>query len=178
MDNKTELNRQTMFALLSAAVAGIVSIVLIAFFIDMLHWLFVPSVMIMVFISAYFAFGRRLKGRGELENKRIILTAFEVGTLTHFYTFALYLPLYFFFSHPEPMSADVIGRYIFGIFFGGGVSLCMFVWIAVPMYIGVGYIQKNFEKDLYFDDESFNDSLIDDDFILSEHKSAPKVELD
>lgn len=167
-----------MFALLSAVGAGLVSLVLIAFFIDILHWLFVPSVTIMVFVSAYFAFRRRVGEKGELTGKLISQIALEVGTLTHYYTFALYLPLFFLFGLSQELSSDTIVMYLFGIVAGGTVSFVMFVWVAVPMYIGVGYIQKKLEKELYFNDDKPDESLLNDDLAQSEIKVASRLELD
>ena len=178
MEAKNAVNRQTMFALLSALAAGIVSYVLVIFFIEMLHWLFVPSVMIMVFISAYYAFRGQTRGNKDLTFKRIFWIAFEVGTRTHFYTFALYIPLYFFAFEFDGFSAEIFGMWIGMTLFMGLVSLVMFIWIAISMYIGVGYIQKSFEKVLDFDQHTIDDSILDDDSTQSEIKPSSRLKLD
>ena len=179
MEAFNKLNRQTKFGLISALIAGLVSIVLLVVLsFDFLKWLFLPSVMLMVFVSAYYAFRRQMRGKGALTDTRVYKLAFEVGTMSHLYTFALYFPLYYFFYDFNGISFDMLGIYIGTVIFVTIFSLLMFVWIAVPMYIGVGYIQKNFEKELYFNDDKPDESLLNDDFAQSEIKAGSRLELD
>lgn len=168
MDTKNGLNRHTKFALMAALAAGFVSFVMIITFIDMLTLLFIPSVMIMVFLSARSAFRRQMKGHGTLTGKKIFPIAMEVGTLSHFYTFALYFPLNYFFEGFHELSLEIIGTYILLILVIGGISLLMFVWIAVPMYIGVGHLLKSMENGEYEDDKILNESILDDGLLRSD----------
>lgn len=167
MEAINKLSRPMKYALMSALAAGIVSAIMITTFIDMFSWLFIPSVMIMVFISAYYAFRRQMLGKGALNGKRILGLAAEVGTLTHFYTFALYFPLNYLIYDFRPFSADLAGIYVVSFLFIGFVSIIMFVWIAVPMYLGVGYLQQSMEKNLsihdHIDDKLILDSLSESD---------------
>jgi hypothetical protein len=164
MDSSVKLSRPMNFALLSALGAGIVATLMIVTFIDMLHWVFIPSVMIMVYISAYFAFRRQMRGRGELVGKKIFTIALEVGTLTHFYTFALYLPAYFFLFIQQEFSIETLSVYLYGVVVGGLVSLIAFVWIAVPLYAAVGYLLKSMEKNDFLHEDELTETDILTDF--------------
>ena len=162
MDTKNGINRETQFALMSAGAAGLVSVALIYFFIDMLTWHFIPCVMVMVFISAYFAFRRRASGKGELTSRRITNVALEVGLLTHFYTFALYLPVMYFSQGSQAIDLELFGMWILFTGIAGLISLLMFVWIAVPIYMGIGHIQKALEKGQYGENRILDESILDD----------------
>lgn len=162
METQNGLNRHTKFALMAAVAAGIVSFIMITTFIDLLSLIFLPAVMIMVFVSAYFAFKRRMKNGRALTGRRIFNIALEVGTLSHFYTFALYLPLMYFTEGTPRFEPELIGTYIFATLILGFVSLIMFVWIAVPMYVGVGHILKAME------DGQYDQQRVQDEFILDD----------
>lgn len=152
MEANKRLNRETEYALMSAGAAGIVSIIMLATFLELFTWLFVPSVMIMVFVSAYFAFRRQMRGKGALNRDRIFKLAAEIGTLSHFYTFALYFPLNDLIYDYRGFNLDSAGIYLGSILIFGIVSIVFFVWIAVPMYVGVGHILKTVEKNVYLKD--------------------------
>lgn len=170
MEAFNKLNRQTKFGLISALIAGLVSIVLLVVFsFDFLKWLFLPSVMLMVFVSAYYAFRRQMRGKGALTDTRVYKLAFEVGTMSHLYTFALYFPLYYFFHDFNGISFEMLGIYIGTVIFVTFFSLLMFVWIAVPMYIGVGFFQKYLEKEIQFKSETNAESILDG---ILEHPEA------
>ena len=162
MDTKNGLSRHFKFALMSALAAGLISIIMRATFLEVFNWLFSPSVMIMVFISAFFAFRRQMRGKGALNGKRIYKIALEVGTISHFYTFALYFPLNFFVYDLSGLSSEMFMSYIASTFVVGIISIILFVWIAVPMYMGVGHILKSLEKDIPFDLKIGDESLLDD----------------
>ena len=161
------LNRHTTYALLSAGAAGLISFLMIATFLDMLTWVFLPAVMIMVFVSAYFAFRRQMRGRGALHGKKIFSIALEVGILSHFYTFALFFPLHYFVFDFSGISLEIVGTYLVATLVVGLISLVMFVWIAVPMYVGVGYLLKSMEGGKNDRQRAFDDSILDDDFLTT-----------
>lgn len=140
------LNRETLYALLSSLAAGLVSLILLVLFIDMFNYLFLLAVMTAVFTSAYFAFRRQTRYEKQLTGKRVLQLAFEVGTLSHFYTFALYFPLNYFLFEFRGINLDLFGAYIGATLIVSFVSIIMFVWIAVPMYLGIGHIVKSMEK--------------------------------
>lgn len=168
MDTNKGLSRQTKYALMSGAAAAVVSSIMLSTFLDSFNWIFVPSVAIMVFISAYFAFRRQMRNKGALNGRRIFGIAFEVGTLSHFYTFALYFPLdYFINDFRNGVDGEIVAWYFASILIVGIISIIMFVWIAIPMYMGIGYIQKAMENDIstdmLIDDESILDSMLEMD---------------
>ena len=47
------------------------------------------------------------------------------------------------------------------------VSLMMFVWIALAIYIGIGSILKHVEKEMHDDPIVLNDTILDDALIGS-----------
>ena len=152
METYKRLPREVEYALMSAAAAALVSFIMIATFLELFSWLFIPAVSIMVFISAYFAFRRQMRGKSALNRRRIIRLASEVGTVSHFYTFALFFPLdYLLSDYQNGLDSELVLMYLASIFIMGLISNIFFVWIAVPMYIGIGYIQKSIEKDLPVD---------------------------
>lgn len=161
MDGINRLNRPLKYALLSAASAGLIASFLIAFLIDMLNFLFVPSVILAVFLSAFFAFRRQMRGRGELETSRIFKLALEVGTVSHVYAFAIYLPFNFFLYEYHGMNAEIFFLYLFFTLAMSFFSILMYVWIAVPMYLGIGFLIRAIEKNVTFD-RQFNNNLIID----------------
>lgn len=162
MDTSNRLPRETEYALMSALVAAIVSGIMLATFLDLFQWSFVPCVSIMVFISAYFAFRRQMRGKAALDRKRIFNLALEVGTVSHFYTFALYFPVdYLLSDYSNGLNGELVATFIAAVFGLGLISIIFFVWIAVPMYIGVGYIQKSVEKHLHADEHIEEESLLD-----------------
>ncbi|MFK7784290.1 MAG: hypothetical protein AB8B56_04190 [Crocinitomicaceae bacterium] len=168
MDTNNQLSRHTKFALLASLAAGLVSFLMITLFIDMLTLLFVPCVMIMVFLSARSAFRRQMKGFNVLTGRKIFGIAMEVGSVTHFYTFALYIPIAFFIDGGSLEDPQIIGTYLFMTFILGIVSLVMFVWIAVPLYMGVGHLLKSIEGEDYHQRKALDDSLLDDGFLSSD----------
>lgn len=168
MDTNNGLNRHTKYALMAAIAAGLVSFLLIAVFIDMLTLAFVPCVMIMVFLAARSAFRRQTKGHGVLTGRKIFGIAMEVGSVTHFYTFALYVPVAFFLDGGTINDPRILGTYLLTTLILGFVSLIMFVWIAVPMYVGVGHLLKSIEGEDYNQRRTLNDSLLDDDLLSSD----------
>lgn len=161
MDGINRLNRPLKYALLSAASAGLIASFLIAFFIEMLNFLFVPAVMVAVFLSAYFAFRRQMRGRGELVVSRIFKLALEVGTVSHAYAFAIYLPANFFLYEYHGMNAEIFFLYLFFTLAMSFFSILMFIWIAVPMYLGIGFLIREMEKNLTFDQQLNNIPVID-----------------
>jgi hypothetical protein len=168
MNTNSGLNRHTLFALMASLAAGLVSFLLITFFIDMLNVLFIPTVMVVVFFAARSAFRRQMKGHIVLTGKKIFTIALEVGTLTHFYAFSLYLPLVFLVEDGTGLSAELIGGYLLITFIGGIASLVMFVWIAVPMYIGIGHLVRVILGEENNERKTLNDSLLDDGFLSSD----------
>jgi len=172
MPTKSQSIRPLKYALISSGLAGLVSVVLTGLFIDMLTLVFIPAVMIMVFVSAYFAFRRQMRNRGALAGRRIFHIALEVGTLSHFYTFALYFPLAYFTdslgSITSEMSLELVMSYVISALAGGLVSLIFFFWLSIPMYLGVGYIIKAMEGDEFPDSETLNESLLDDVIVETE----------
>ncbi len=162
MDTIRNLNRQTKFALMSALAAGFVSSIMLFTFFDFLSWLFLPSVMAMVFVSANFAFRRQMHGKGTLTGRRIFHLGLEVGSVSHFYTFAFYFPLQYFLTNFQGVNWEIVGAYFIITLVVSIVSVLMFVWIAVPMYVGVGYLLMYFEKDAYRENRVLNDDIIDD----------------
>lgn len=161
MDAFNQLSRPFKYALLCAMAAGLVGTFLINFISTMLSWIFVLAVIIMVFVSAYFAFKRQMKRVGRLDGRRIFLLALEVGTLSHLYTFALYLPLNFFFVTERAMNPELILAYIAGVIVMSVVSIIMYIWIAVPMYLGIGYLLKAAEETMTFDEHNMDDPSLD-----------------
>ncbi len=172
MDTKNGLNRHTKFAFMAAIAAGLVSLLMISTFLEMLTPLFLPAVMIMVFLAARSAFRRRMKGEGALTGKTIFQIALEVGMVTHFYTFALYFPLHYFLIDFNGVSLEVFGTWIVLTLVFGLISLIMFVWIAVPMYIGVGYLLKSMEDGQYDEPKILDESILDDGLLISDLDSA------
>lgn len=174
MNMKTfgNLSREVRYALFSAVGAGLFSFLLIVIFFSMLNWLFIPVVMLMVYLSAYFAFKRRASGKGELGARKIFSMALEVGTITHFTTFAVFLPINYFIFYYEGLTLDVFLSYISITLLIGFVSLILLGWLAVPMYIGIGYLIKSTEKDEDFSVHELNDSILDDDLSREQGREA------
>lgn len=162
MNTLNQLSRPVKYALLSALAAGILGTLLINSIIEMLSWIFVPSVIIMVFFSAFFTFRRQMRGVGKLTARRIFLLSIEVGTLSHFYAFALYLPLNFFFvTQTGSLNPELLLAYLLATLVMGFVSILMFVWFAVPMYLGIGYLVKAAEESMTFDEYSMDAPSLD-----------------
>ena len=157
---------------MSALAAGVVSFVMIATFISMLEWIFIPSVMLMVFIAAYFSFRRQMRNHGELTSKRIFSIAMEVGTVTHFYTFAFYLPFNYFISYYQGISGEIVGGYLVLTLLFGISSLVAFVWIAVLMYMSIGHLLKSMEVGTVFTEHELDNSILDDEFAEPTGKQA------
>lgn len=151
MNGFNRLNRSLKYALLSALAAGLIATCLIVFFIEMLNFLFIPSVVIAVFVSAYFAFRRQMRRKGELEVSRIFKLAFEVGTISHVYAFAIYLPANFFLYDFNGVDVAILFMYLGSTLVMSFFSILMFIWIAVPMYLGIGFLLKSIEKNGVFD---------------------------
>jgi hypothetical protein len=128
--------------------------------------------MIMVFISAFFAFRRQIRGEGILTGTSIFLIALEVGTLTHFYTFALYLPLSYLVYPVSVFDGELFQVWIGLTLLMGLVSLIMFVWIAVPMHVAVGYVLKHIEKGMYDEPIVLDDTILDDTLLGSDLDTA------
>ena len=118
--------------------------------------------MIVVFFAARSAFRRQMKVHGSLTGRKIFWIAAEVGTLTHFYAFALYLPIVFILNGGGSLSGELFGMYIVCALIAGFASLIMFVWIAIPMYAGIGYIVRMIEGEGRDQQKILNDSLLDD----------------
>ncbi len=156
------LNRETRYALLSSIAAGLVSFFLLTLFIDMFNYLFILAVMIAVFTSAFFAFRRQTRHESKLTKRRILQLAFEVGTLSHFYTFALYFPMNYFILEFRGIDPSLFGAYIISTLVVGVISIIMFIWVAVPMYIGIGHILKSTEKKDKSTQLHGNEELLDD----------------
>ncbi len=161
MDAFNQLARPLKYALLCAAAAGLVGTFLINFVSEMLTWIFVPSVIIMVFVSAYFAFKRQMKRGGRLDARRIFLLALEVGTLSHLYSFAIYLPLNFFLVSQGTMRPELVLTYVLSVIVMSIVSVIMYIWIAVPMYLGIGHLLKAAEETMTFDDHNMDAPSLD-----------------
>lgn len=165
MNLLNKLKRETRYALLCAIAGGLLSFLMISTFIEMFNYLFVLAVTIAVFASAYFAFRRQTRYEGELTGRRIFALAAEVGTLSHFYTFALYFPLYYFLYDFGGVNVELLGTYFGMVLFMGFVSIIMFVWIAVPLYLGVGHLVKSMESNLDISTHTFNDAILDDELL-------------
>ncbi|MDG1334411.1 MAG: hypothetical protein P8P74_18905 [Crocinitomicaceae bacterium] len=172
MDTNTGLNRHTKFASMAAIAAGLVSFIMMVTFLDILTPIFLPAVMIMVFLSARSAFRRRMKNRGALTGKVIFSIALEVGTLSHYYTFALFFPLYYFIMDFNGITLEVFGSYVALTLMIGTISLLMFVWIAVPMYVGVGHLLKSMEKGALNEPLKYDDAILDDGLLTSDVDTA------
>lgn len=168
MDTNGELNRHTKFALMAAVAAGLVSFIMMITFLEFLTPLFLPAVMIMVFFSARSAFRRRMKNQGALDRKVIFSIALEVGTLSHYYTFALFFPLYYFIIDFQGLTLEMFGSYIGLTLMIGTLSLLAFVWIAVPMYVGVGHLLKSMEKGMFDEPLKYDDTILDDGLLRSD----------
>ncbi len=163
MNVLNQLARPVKYALLCAIVAGIVGTLMINSIIEMLSWVFVPSVIIMVFVTAYFAFRRQLRSEGKLTPRRIFLLSLEVGTVSHVCTFALYFPLNFFLlSQASSLNPELILAYIISTLVVSFVSVVMYIWVAVPLYLGIGYLVKSIEEPMTFDVHSMEATSIDD----------------
>lgn len=177
MKSFNQLARPVRYALLSAISAGILAAFMINTFIDLLTWIFVPSVMIMVFISAYFAFRRQMRGKGRLERRKLFQLAMEVGTVSHVYTFALYLPLnYFLVSQDRSLSPEVFAVYLGSILLFSFFSLIMFIWISVPLYLGIGYVMKSTEESMQFDEFNSDEVILDE--VISKRQMKLNDDLD
>lgn len=161
MNGFNRLNRPFKYALLSALAAGIICSLLIAFFIEMLNYLFVPSVIIAVFLSAYFSFRRQMRRKGELVVRKIFTMSLEVGTVSHVYAFAIYLPLNFFMYEFQGINAEIFFMYFFFTLGLSFFSILMYIWVAVPLYVGVGFLLKKIEGNMTFDYEGIDSSMLD-----------------
>jgi hypothetical protein len=156
------LSRETVYAILCALAAGLFSTFLIYFFFGgFIQWIFVPIVMFTVFISGYFAFAREITKMEMLTGRRIFQMSLEVGSVTHFSTFALYFLVNYFIYDYRGISLDLFGRWIGTTLAIGFISLFMFVWVAVPIYAGMGYILQSREKNKQIVQIDYDDSILD-----------------
>jgi hypothetical protein len=161
MNTFNHLARPIKYALLCAIAAGLLGTFIVNLVSEMLTWIFVPSVVIMVFVCAYFAFRRQMRGKGRLDSRRIFLLSLEVGTLSHLYTFMLYIPLNFFFETQGEFRPELIFFYILGTILMSLVSIISYVWFAVPMYLGIGYLIKSMEESMSFDENDLDAPSLD-----------------
>ena len=59
------------------------------------------------------------------------------------------------------MNSDLIGMYFLSLIVMTIVSIVMYIWIAVPMYLGIGYLLKAAEETMTFDDHNMDAPSLD-----------------
>jgi riboflavin transporter FmnP len=85
-----------------------------------------------------------------------------VGTVSHLYTFALYLPLNFFLLFdPNELVPELIVGYFLATIVMSFFSILMYIWVAVPLYLGIGYLVKSIEESMIFDEYSVDAPSLD-----------------